>query len=51
MKNVFNIIITVLAIILVIDLVCFCAWVASGQVPSDGFFFGRITKEIIAIIL
>lgn len=37
--------------ILVIDFMGFASWVASGQVPADGFYLGRITAEIIKAIL
>jgi hypothetical protein len=51
MKNIINVFVYVLGIIILLDMICFCAWVASGQIPQDGFFFGRITKEILAFIL
>lgn len=37
--------------ILIIDFVGFASWVASGQVPADGFYVGRITAEIIKAII
>lgn len=37
--------------ILVIDFMGLAAWVASGQVPVDGVYLGRITTEIIKAIL
>ena len=37
--------------ILMIDALCFIAWIASGQYPSDGFYFGAITTNIIKALL
>lgn len=38
-------------VVLLIDFVCFCAWVMSGQHPADGFYFGTITAHILKMIL
>lgn len=43
-------IITVLIILMVIDFVCFLAWGFSGQYPADGFYLGRISREILQAI-
>jgi len=47
MKTLFKII----SIFLLIDFVSFIAWVASGQVPVDGVYFGMITANFIKFIL
>lgn len=52
-KKVFDIastIITVLIILMFIDFVCFMAWGISGQYPADGFYIGRISREILQAI-
>jgi hypothetical protein len=33
--------------ILMFDAICLLAWIASGQQPVDGFYFGAITNNII----
>jgi len=37
--------------VLIVDFMGFASWIASGQVPADGFYLGRITAEIIKAIL
>jgi len=37
--------------ILLIDFICFIAWASSGQIPSDGFYFGMITRNLLQAIL
>lgn len=41
----------VLAFILALDALAFCAWIVSGQHPIDGFYFGAITANIIKALL
>jgi len=41
----------VLLAILAVDFFCFMAWILSGQTPTDGFYFGAITANIIRAIL
>jgi len=37
--------------ILIIDLIGFTAWIASGQHPVDGFYIGSITANVLKAIL
>lgn len=41
----------VVVMILVIDFVCFSAWVVSGQKPQDNFYAGAITANFIKATL
>lgn len=41
----------ILAIVMIIDFLGFIAWVASGQTPVDGFYVGRLTTELLKLIL
>lgn len=45
-----EIIITVLAIWLILDIVCFVAWAMSGQFPDGNLYFGTITTHILRLI-
>lgn len=51
LKKTAGIIAGVAVAILVIDFMGFASWIASGQVPADGFYLGRITAEIIKAII
>ena len=44
-------IIGVIVGVLMADFVGFLAWIYSGQVPSGGFWLGRITFEILKSII
>ena len=44
-------IIGVLVGVLIADFVGFLAWVYSGQVPSGGFWLGKITFEFLKVVL
>ena len=44
-------IIGVLVGVLIADFVGFLAWVYSGQVPSGGFWLGRLTFEFLKVVL
>ncbi len=37
------------AVVLLIDFCGLLAWVASNQVPTDGFFVGAISANLIAL--
>lgn len=37
--------------VLMIDILGFMGWVASGQIPIDNFHIGIITKSIISLII
>lgn len=47
MKNFFYVVVG----ILLIDVMGFIAWVSSGQVPVDNFYFGTITKHVIGLFI
>ena len=51
MKTIIKIVIGVIVGVLMADFVGFLAWVYSGQVPSGGFWLGRITFEILKSII
>jgi hypothetical protein len=38
-------------LVMFLDWMCFGAWILSGQTPVDGFYLGRITAEIIKILM
>jgi len=44
-------IIGVIVGVLMADFVGFLAWVYSGQVPSGGFWLGRLTFEFLKVVL
>ena len=44
-------IIGVIVGVLMADFVGFLAWVYSGQVPSGGFWLGKITFEFLKVVL
>ena len=41
----------VIGTFLAIDVFCFMAWVASGQVPMDNFYLGSITAHLIKLFI
>jgi hypothetical protein len=43
-------IVSILAIVLIVDFIGFVAWVFSGQIPPDDMFIGAITTKIIQLI-
>lgn len=43
----FNWAVNTVAAVLLVDGIGFAAWIASGQVPTDGFYVGAITAHII----
>ena len=51
MKTIIKIVIGVIVGVLIADFVGFLAWIYSGQVPSGGFWLGRITFEILKSII
>lgn len=51
MKNAAKMILTIAAIVLVIDFLGFTAWVASGQHPVDNFYIGSITAHVLQAII
>ena len=50
-KEVTRITISLVITVLLLDFIFFTAWLASGQVPADGFYLGRISAEIINFII
>jgi len=42
---------TIIAVVLVLDFVCFMGWVASGQKPVDNFYAGTISAHIIGAVV
>lgn len=51
MTNIFKTVGWVIVIVLVVDFFCFMAWVASGQHPVDGFYFGAITANVLKFLI
>ena len=41
----------VIVAVLVIDALCFMAWIASGQYPADSFYAGAITAQVLGYII
>ena len=50
MKNTFKIIGATAAIIIMLDVMGFMAWLVSGQTPTDNIYIGTITAHIIKAI-
>lgn len=44
-------VVSTITIIIAIDFIGFCFWIASNQIPVDNFFIGVITKTILSIII
>lgn len=42
---------SILSLVLLIDVLGFCLWTMSGQLPVDNFYVGIITKTIISLII
>lgn len=40
-----------IVLLLVVDMLGFMLWIASGQIPVDSFHIGIITESIIKIII
>jgi hypothetical protein len=51
MKDTLKIIGGLMLAVLMLDALCFMAWVASGQHPVDGFYFGAITANILKVFI
>lgn len=51
MKNTLQTIAVIALAIILLDAVCFTAWVASNQRPADGFYAGAITANILKAAL
>jgi len=51
MKTIIKIVIGVIVFVLMADFIGFLAWVYSGQVPSGGFWLGRITFEFLKVVI
>jgi hypothetical protein len=47
MKDLIEILVTTVLIILLIDVIGFSAWAYTGQVPPDGCYVGSITAHIL----
>jgi hypothetical protein len=41
----------VIGLLMLIDATAFICWALSGQFPTDGFYIGRITSEIMSLII
>ena len=50
MKNIFQIISSVIVSILLIDAFGFLLWAWSGQIPQGDFYIGAITMRLIHLI-
>lgn len=37
-------------IVLVLDFLCFISWAMSGQFPTDNFYLGAITRNVLQLI-
>lgn len=51
LSRILGIVAFIAAAIIALDVLGFMAWVASGQVPADGFYLGAITSNIIKCII
>lgn len=51
MKNTLQTIVGIALAIIMLDAICFTAWVASNQRPADGFYAGAITANILKAVL
>ena len=51
MQNILKVVGGAVAVIMVIDALCFTAWIVSGQHPVDGFYAGAITANIVKAII
>lgn len=49
--KIFNVAYKIIATILVLDLLAFTLWVASGQVPPTEYFAGAITANLFGLML
>lgn len=49
--NITKIILTIVAVVLIVDFLGFTAWVASGQKPVDNFYVGAITTNALRAVL
>jgi hypothetical protein len=47
----FNIFFLIVLVIALIDFAGMMMWALSGQMPMDGFYVGRISTEIIRLII
>lgn len=50
-KNILSTVFTVLAVVLFLDFIVFCGWVASGQKPVDNFYVGTISAHVIGAVI
>lgn len=41
----------ILGTVYMFDFVGFCLWVASGQVPVDGFYVGALTANAVRLFM
>lgn len=48
-KEILHVIKLIVIAVLIFDVLCFLAWVLSGQTPVDGFYFGFITNNVLKI--
>lgn len=51
MKNFFKGVVSIIAIVLFIDMLCFGAWIMSGQQPIGKVYFGMITGNVLKAVL
>ena len=51
MKNVLKVGAALVGCLLVVDVIGFVAWIASGQAPADQFYIGTITAHIVRLLL
>jgi hypothetical protein len=51
LKSFINTSAIILAFVLLVDFLFFCAWVASNQKPVDDFYFGTITAHVVKLLI
>lgn len=51
MKHTLKVIRIIIAMVMLLDVMGFMAWLVSGQIPTDNIYIGTITAHIIKIIL
>lgn len=51
MKTKLEILFQIIFMIFLFDFICFIVWIAVGQTPPDGFYFGMITGNLLKVLL
>lgn len=50
MKQAIQMVLTIIVVLLIIDFIGMIAWAMSGQFPTDSFYLGAISRNIIQVI-